>query len=600
MADVFYDIATVPQTGVSLPSQGVNHRVLARNHCGWLWSAWYDSDELTIKVVYSTNNGQTWTVDEAIVVPGGDPFAEVYALQFVFNHEDVPYLAFIQDSGAYIVKKYVGDQAFGNTGWSTASPTLMTDNVVNDNYSLSVAITEDSKIHAVVVKPGTGYRPKHILYYGSNESGEWQFSVLDDNVHGVTGNTVNDEYANPALCADRCGNLHLTFVFSTKMETQVVGEVTVTTIQDAYTQRWYGFRSYDSSGFSGWDIRDSLLQELRGFQTVPVVANAYRGYSTLIGSWGGSMALDSFDGTPHISYKFGTALVETFNPIYISYKNTITSLEHQFISLGSVPQTDAHFSNHPSVLIQATRTGTNSVIYVLFECSDFTGFGFANPTVIQIMSAMFLKATGWDSSYPLTDTAQPSRYPNTLHGNIPYFLAEPSIMSLQFCFTFVQSQPSGDPKYRIGFRNAFAFQVPTLKPFDLAPCIETEPNRTSFVLAGEGASESTYPLVPDFPFRVVERFETSQSEMHSRHVVTHPRLSSTRRAFTIIHRNISRTTLDSILAFFDARDGAKAAFTFAVPNEAENVKVHLVNDSLQYAKSAPDIYSITFVFEELY
>ena len=599
MADDFYDIAIIPQTTTTLPPQGVNHRILGRNHCGWLWTAYQDSDTLEIKVLYSTNNRATWTIDDSIPVPGGDPFADVYSLQFCFDHNDVPYLFFIHDGGAYWTRKFIADQAFGTPGWSVNTPALMTANVVNDNYSLTVAVTTAGKFHAVVVKAGSGWKPKHILYYGSSEGGSWSFEVLDDTVRGYTDDDANDEYGYPVLCADRCGNLHLTYVFSTKIVTLVVGEIVIATVQDAYTQRWYGYRPFDAAGHSNWNFRAYLIDELRGFQVSPP-ADAYRGYSSIIANWGGSMALDPFDGTPYVAYKKSTTFIETFNAIYVAYKNTIALVDYQFTILGSIPQTDSHYSNYPCISIQSTRTGTNTIFYVVFECSDFTGFGFGNPTVIQIMSSAFFKDSGFDSSVPLTDTANPSRYPNTLHGNIPYFLVEPSIMKMQFCFTFLQYQAVGDPKYRIAFRNDFSFQVSDLKPFDLSPCIEQEPARTSYALIGEGASESTYPFVPDFPFRVIERFETSQAEMHSRHVVTHPRLSSTRRVFTIIHRNISKTTLDTINAFFDARDGAEGAFTFAVPNESENVKVHLLNDSLQYAKVGPDLYSITFAFEELY
>jgi len=135
---------------------------------------------------------------------------------------------------------------------------------------------------------------------------------------------------------------------------------------------------------------------------------------------------------------------------------------------------------------------------------------------------------------------------------------------------------------------------------DESPSCPAEPARASFVFAGEGASEATLTIAPDFVFDGTERYVTLKVPTDRGYVVTHPKFASSRRLYTCRFINRTKADRDALAAFVLARRDGVGAWSLVLPDGGGTVKVHIRTDSLRFSKLNPGVYATEFEVQELF
>ena len=131
----------------------------------------------------------------------------------------------------------------------------------------------------------------------------------------------------------------------------------------------------------------------------------------------------------------------------------------------------------------------------------------------------------------------------------------------------------------------------------------------SIVVAGEGTASTLFSSAlesVDWAFTVSYLRPKYSATFASGHKYTSPQWGTGRRLFNGSARGIDKTTMDAIVAFYNARVGIEQAFTFNFPVPTTlttlpltTMKAAFSTDGLTYRREAEGVYSAEIAIEEL-
>ena len=103
---------------------------------------------------------------------------------------------------------------------------------------------------------------------------------------------------------------------------------------------------------------------------------------------------------------------------------------------------------------------------------------------------------------------------------------------------------------------------------------------------------STFHWVPDYVMEEskgyttdIHSFESGKEQRRLKHL-------DSRKSFTLVFKNIVKTQVDDMLAFFQLQHGADETFTWVDPTDDTSYTMRFAEDNFSDERVADDVYNI--------
>jgi len=511
-----------------------------------------------IEVLYSTDFGANWTSDSLLTIPQA---ASIHGPIIRLDSSGVVHMVYCNNpgSGAHI---FYTKRISPNT-WTAAvqceDSQIIPTNLINDHSdTLDFAVTSDQKIHIFTCVAATGgVSPRHPFYI-TNESGSFVTVRMTTDLLSSTSPAWQH---GGSITADGNDTLHVA--------------AAIRRASPSADRLEYG-KKFAGEAWKDWKTSGN-------YEVV---------FSTTSGNF-------NVAAQPSINCDTGSGvfIAQTLEP-------TIKQVNHFRRNFGGTwtqqnLQTGADSSyNYSAPSLAIDEEGTHFICYTSNKIGTF-------PTQQQPVYQTFVPGVSVPSAQILIqdNNAQHSNSQQTsviaLHHIIPFLGAPAGIPGKGFALMWHEAL-TNPMKIFFGITTDFEFASAADLVNEGPPSCQAEPDRASKVFAGEGTASLSYPLGPDFVFNEMARFDTIIASSDHGYDTTWPHRATNRRRWRIEHRNITKTQRDTVVNFFNARQGPVEAFNFTHPETGATIKVHFLSDKISPIKHEPNVYTIRLELEELF
>jgi hypothetical protein len=532
------------------PSWAGERRVLARGSDGRLWFA-YLATNSSLKILYSDDDGDSWTEDDDIDLSGITGTISVHIFIDALESPHVIYASHSTDKIHYTKRT---SPATWTTPVEVGEPTTL----ALANSFISGMVDSDGKIH-IIVRDQTTPTGK----YYTNESG----SFVETTIWTDASSPSATDSLLMAAAMDQNDDIHLVYRYRV-------------TAGDA-TQNWQ-YRYYKKPKGQAFPELNHRVDTNTPAELIASVAlsEASIFHEEL------SLALDD-GGNPHVVY---TRDIDV-DPEHIVYRTR---------SPGGVWSSEetVHDENARRVLGITVSVTTAGIVYVAWA---------ERPSPITEMEVIYAKRNSASNYTEFTVESVATEYfngPNLLNHLIPKVAFAPGLTKAGAMGVYTEIVAANDVNIKLFITDDFVANDATGQITEGPPSCAAEPDRASIVVAGEGTASTNYPLTVDFPLKPTGRWATDKAEVDAGYEWTHPKRATKRRIYSVIHRNITESDKDTLINFVDARKGPTEVFNFTVPatNDvaAETIKARFASDVVEVVKRSDDNYIIRVQIEEAF
>lgn len=114
------------------------------------------------------------------------------------------------------------------------------------------------------------------------------------------------------------------------------------------------------------------------------------------------------------------------------------------------------------------------------------------------------------------------------------------------------------------------------------------------------AWDDVFNINPEFTFDVTNKYGVVTSNYESARIHRRAIYPDVLRVFKLQWNNADKTTKDNIVTFFNDTQGGCLPLKWTPPNEAVQIRVKFVSDSLKWNMETGVLFKISFMFEELF
>ena len=109
----------------------------------------------------------------------------------------------------------------------------------------------------------------------------------------------------------------------------------------------------------------------------------------------------------------------------------------------------------------------------------------------------------------------------------------------------------------------------------------------------------TFHWIPDYAMEEekgyvtdIHSFESGKEQRRLKHAYS-------KKSFTMVFRDIIKTKVDDMLAFFQLQHGAHQTFTWTDPTNSTSYTVRFAEDAFSYERTADDVYNVQVRLQQI-